>query len=150
MDLRAVAVVHSTRAEPTDDHWDRESSTIELVDGVPAESLVGLDRFSHVEVVFVADQANEVPPAPWVRRPRGRSDWPEVGIFAQRNKDRPNRLLVSVAEIVAVSGSTVTVRGLDAIDGTPVLDLKPVMRWGGPRGVVRAPAYTDEIGEEYY
>ena len=150
MEVRPIAFVRSTRAEPTDDDWDVETTTIELADGVPDEALIGLAKFSHVEVVSLADRATDVPPGPWRRHPRGRADWPDVGIFAQRNKDRPNRILVSVAQILAVRGRTVAVRGLDAIDGTPVLDIKPVFTWNGPRGPVRQPAWVDELGEGYF
>lgn len=148
--LRTVALVHSSRREATDDHWDQERTTIELVEGVPTESLTGLAEFSHLEVLFIADRASDVPPSPWVRHPRGNVQWPQVGVFANRNKDRPNRLLSSVAAIVAVRGRTIEVTGMDAIDGTPVVDLKPVYRWSGPRGEVRAPAWTDELGRSYF
>ena len=60
-----------------------------------------------------------------VRRPQGRSDMPESGIFAQRAKHRPNPIGVTAVELVSVHGNVVTVKGLDAIDGTPVLDIKP-------------------------
>ena len=55
------------------------------------------------------------------------AEWPEVGIFAQRAKDRPNRLGLCTCALVAVEGASIVVRGLDAIDGTPVLDLKPYL-----------------------
>lgn len=148
--IRPIAYVRSTRAEPTDDHWDAERSTIELTADVPAAALMGLDTFSHVEVVAVADRAEDVPPAPWVRHPRGNPAWPELGIFANRNKDRPNRLLVSVAQVAGVEGRTLHVRGLDLIDGTPVVDLKPWFRWSGPRGAVHAAPWSDELGAGYF
>jgi tRNA (Thr-GGU) A37 N-methylase len=148
--LRRVATVRASRAQLEDDGWDEVSATIELADDVPDESLLGLDEFSHVEVVLLAHRARDVPPAPWRRRPRGNPQWPEVGVFAQRNKDRPNRLLVSVAEILEVGPRSLSVRGLDAVDGTPVLDIKPVFRWSGARGALRAPVWSDEIGRGYF
>jgi tRNA (Thr-GGU) A37 N-methylase len=84
------------------------------------------------------------------RHPRGNLDWPRVGIFAQRGKDRPNRLGVSVCRIEGVSGLEVHVRGLDAVDGTPVLDLKPCMREFLPRGPLAQPAWASELMEEYW
>jgi len=84
------------------------------------------------------------------RHPRGNRDWPEVGIFAQRGKARPNRIGLSVCELVAVEGLRVAVRGLDAIDGTPVLDLKPWMQEFGPRGPVRQPAWSTELMAGYW
>jgi tRNA (adenine37-N6)-methyltransferase len=148
--VRAVAFVRGSRTEPTDDGWDDESTTLVLAQDVPDDALVGLGEFSHVEVVLLADRASDVPPAPWRRRSRGRADRPEMGVFAQRNKDRPNRLLVSVARVRAVRAREVDLAGLDAIDGTPVLDIKPVYRWGGPRGSVDAPEWTDELGAGYF
>ena len=149
-EVRAIAVVHSTRTEVLDDNWDAQSSSIVLCDDVPAESLFGLASFSHVEVVWVADQASDAPPAAWSRHPRGNTQWPVVGVFAQRNKDRPNRLLVSVATLVSVEDRTLVVRGLDAIDGTPLVDIKPVFGWNGPRGLLRTPTWSEELGQNYY
>lgn len=148
--LRAIATVRSSRAEMVDDEWGDVDCTIELAPEVPDGSIDGLTTFSHVEIIMLADRARDVPPDPWQRRPRGNPAWPEVGIFAQRNKDRPNRLLVSVAQVVSVGERSLVVRGLDALDGTPVLDIKPVFRWSGPRGEVRAPAWSDELGENYF
>ena len=148
--VRPVAVVRNSRTEAIDDQWNSITSTIELLDDVPAASIAGLETFSHIEILFLADRASDVPPAPWSRRPRGNPEWPEVGIFAQRNKDRPNRLLNSIATIVAVRERTVTVTGLDAIDGTPVLDIKPVFSWSGPQGLLVTPEWSDELGEHYF
>jgi tRNA (Thr-GGU) A37 N-methylase len=148
--VRPVAVVRNCRTEAIDNQWNSITSTIELLDDVPVASLTGLETFSHIEILFLADRASDVPPAPWSRRPRGNPEWPEVGIFAQRNKDRPNRLLSSIATIVAVSERTVTVTGLDAIDGTPVLDIKPVFSWSGPQGLLVTPQWSDDLGERYF
>jgi tRNA (Thr-GGU) A37 N-methylase len=84
------------------------------------------------------------------RRPRGRTDWPLVGIFAQRGKNRPNRLGLCTCRIVKVDGLALEVEGLDAIDGTPVVDLKPVMRGFLPRGEIREPAWAAEIMQGYW
>jgi tRNA (Thr-GGU) A37 N-methylase len=148
--LRFVAYVRNDRRELVDDNWDDFTSVIELADDVPASSLVGLEGFSHVEIVFIAELAHDVPPGPWHRRPRGNPDWPDVGIFAQRNKDRPNRLLVSIAALERVQDRALVVRGLDALNDTPVLDIKPVFSWNGPRGDVRVPTWSEDIGENYY
>jgi tRNA (Thr-GGU) A37 N-methylase len=148
--VRPVAVVRNERTAAVDDEWNSITSTIELVDDVPSSSLEGLSTFSHIEVIFLADRASDVPPAPWQRRPRGNPEWPEVGIFAQRNKDRPNRLLSSTVAISSVQERSISVIGLDAIDGTPVLDIKPVFRWTGPQGSLEVPPWSDELGEHYF
>ena len=145
-----IGVVRGGSAEPIDDDWGGTLSDIVLHDRFPTDALDGLDEFSHVEVVYVFDQVDEAEIAVGARHPRGRSDWPRVGIFAQRAKGRPNRIGVTTCEIVDVDQRVVTVRGLDAIDGTPILDLKPYMVEFGPRTKVRQPAWSHELMRDYW
>ena len=88
-----------------------------------------------------------VDPGPGLHRARAtrgdRSDWPMTGILAQRAKDRPNRIGSTVCPLVSASGLTIEVVGLDAIDGTPVLDVKPYLTGFAPRGEVREPTLGD-------
>jgi tRNA (Thr-GGU) A37 N-methylase len=149
-EVRAVAWVRSGRTEPVDDGWDDVATRIELASGVDPRSLDGIEGFSHLEVLYVFDRVHPAAPMPMRRRPRGNPMWPEVGLFAQRNKDRPNRLGLSVCRLVARDGATLHVQGLDAIDGTPVLDLKPWFGAFGPRGAVRQPAWVDELLADYF
>jgi tRNA-Thr(GGU) m(6)t(6)A37 methyltransferase TsaA len=149
--LRPVGFVRGGRSEPRDDAWDTEVCEIELdAERFTSETLAGLDSFSHVEVVFQFHLVDEDAVVWTARHPREREDWPKVGIFAQRGRVRPNRLGVSVAKLEAVDGVRVTVRGLDAIDGTPVLDLKPVMGELLPRGEVRQPGWSTELMADYW
>jgi tRNA (Thr-GGU) A37 N-methylase len=149
--LTPIGVVRGGRAEPEDDGWDAEVCTIELdASRFTPEVVAGLADFSHVEVVFHFHLVDEAKVVTTARHPREREDWPKVGIFAQRGRVRPNRLAVSVAALEGVDGTNVTVRGLDAIDGTPVLDLKPVMREFLPRGEVRQPAWSTELMAGYW
>ena len=73
-----------------------------------------------------------------------------IGIFAQRAKDRPNHIGATICRVVSVAGTTLEVAGLDAIDGTPVLDIKPYMREFGPRHEVVQPAWSHELMAGYY
>jgi tRNA (Thr-GGU) A37 N-methylase len=73
-----------------------------------------------------------------------------VGIFAQRGKNRPNRLGATIVRVLGVEGLSERVAGLDAIDGTPVLDLKPYMEEFGPRGPVRQPAWASDLMRSYW
>lgn len=148
--VRPVAYIRNERSEALDDKWDDVISTVELAADVPSEALWGLGDFSHVEIVFFADWADDVPPGPWHRRPRGNPDWPDVGVFAQRNKDRPNRILLTTVAFSDLTDRSFRVRGLDGIDGTPVLDIKPVFRWSVPRGELRAAPWSEELGEHYF
>ena len=149
--LRPIGVVRSTRAAPTDDGWDAETARIELdAERFGPEALLGLDAFSHVEVVFVFDRVDEEGAATGARHPRGNTAWPRVGIFAQRGKDRPNRLGLTVCRVLRVEGTVLHVAGLDAIDGSPVLDLKPWMAGFAPRGAVREPGWAAELMRGYW
>jgi tRNA (adenine37-N6)-methyltransferase len=149
--VASIGVVRSPRTEPIDDGWDSIIATIEL-DGEQfgAEALWGLERFSHVEVVYLFDRVDPARIETGARRPRENPQWPEVGIFAQRGKARPNRLGVCACLLLELSGLTLMVRGLDAIDGTPVLDLKPVMAEFMPRGDVRQPGWSHELMAGYW
>jgi tRNA-Thr(GGU) m(6)t(6)A37 methyltransferase TsaA len=148
--IAPVAHVRSRRNDLRDDLWGDVQARIELVDDLPAESLDGLDAFSHVEVLFHFDRVAEDAVHRGARHPRGNPDWPRVGIFAQRGKDRPNRLGSTIARIVGREARALLVEGLDAIDGTPVVDLKPVMAEFLPREPVRQPAWSHELMARYW
>ena len=151
IEIEPVGHVRGGRAEPVDDNWGKSTAVIELdAARFGPEALAGLGEFSHAEVVFFFDKADPAKLETGARRPRGRADWPPVGIFAQRGKNRPNRLGVSICRILGVSGTRVEVEGLDAIDGTPVVDIKPVLKGFLPRGVLREPAWAGEIMREYW
>jgi tRNA-Thr(GGU) m(6)t(6)A37 methyltransferase TsaA len=145
-----VGRVVGGREQPDDDAWAGVAAIVRIDDRFPSAAVAGLAEFSHLEVVFLFDRADPDAVETGARHPRGRSDWPAVGIFAQRGKDRPNRLGVSRCELVGVDGLDLHVTGLDAIDGTPVLDVKPWMREFGPRGEVRQPRWADELMAAYY
>jgi tRNA-Thr(GGU) m(6)t(6)A37 methyltransferase TsaA len=146
--IDTIGVVRTNRSEAIDNDWGDVVSTIELDPSFDAEAFAGLDAFSHAEVLFVFDRVTTVERGS--RHPRGNEAWPRVGIFAQRAKDRPNRLGSTIVEVVAVEGRTLTVRGLDAIDGTPVVDIKPVMREFLPRTEVRQPSWATELMRDYW
>ncbi|MFK0048650.1 SAM-dependent methyltransferase [Streptomyces sp. NPDC090741] len=151
MESDLVAVVVGGRAEAVDDDWGRETALIRLDAGrFGPESLYGLAEFSHLEVVYHFDRVPVERIETGARHPRGNPDWPLVGIFAQRGKNRPNRLGVSRCRILKVDGLDVHVEGLDAVDGTPVLDLKPYMAEFGPHGELRQPQWATTLMRGYY
>ena len=148
--LQPVGYVRSSRREPLDDDWDAVQARIELASDLEAEALDGLDAFSHAEVIFWFDRVEESAVVRGARHPRGNPSWPRVGIFDQRGKDRPNRLGATIVRIAGRSGRTLTVEGLDAIDGTPVLDIKPVLAEFLPREPVRQPTWSHELMRNYW
>jgi tRNA (adenine37-N6)-methyltransferase len=149
--LQPIGVVRDGRTTADDDYWGGFISTIELdADRFGPDALAALDTFSHVIVIFHFHLLEEAAVERGGRHPRGREDWPVVGIFAQRAKRRPNRIGVSTCGLVSVNDTRLTVEGLDAMAGTPVLDLKPYMVEFEPRGEISQPAWSHELMETYF
>ena len=148
--IEPIGVVRAQRTAAEDDDWGDAIARIELAAGYGADSLAGLAEFSHVEVVYVFDRVDPARITLGARRPRNNPAWPRVGIFAQRGKGRPNRLGTTICRVVAVEGTVLQVAELDAIDGTPVVDLKPVMREFLPRTPVVQPAWASELMANYW
>lgn len=150
--LSPIGLVHSSRAEAKGDFWGSVTSVIEL-DGArfTPESVLGLDAFSHILVVYHFHGVADDSVVTTASHPRGNPEWPRVGIFAQRKKDRPNKLGVSICELLEVSGLNLRVKALDAIEGTPVLDIKPYVQEFEPdRARVRQPEWMTGLMRDYY
>ena len=148
--LTPIGYVRNSRSAIEDDDWGGVVSEIELGDALGSEALQGIEDFSHVEVVFHFHLVEAERIETSARRPRNNPDWPEVGILAQRGKNRPNRIGLTTAEVIERRGRTLVVRGLDAIDGTPVLDIKPVLREFLPRSAVRQPEWASDLMRSYW
>jgi tRNA (adenine37-N6)-methyltransferase len=149
--VRQIGIIKSDVKTPADDCWANLVSEI-ILDSTQftPEATRGLADFSHVDVVFLFDRVAPEKVFNSSRHPRDRADFPLVGIFAQRAKDRPNRIGVTTCKIERVDGLHIFVHELDAIDGTPVLDIKPHIADFGPREAVRQPAWSQEIMSNYF
>jgi tRNA-Thr(GGU) m(6)t(6)A37 methyltransferase TsaA len=148
--IEAVGYVSSSRVLSEDDRWDAELSTIQLIPAYGPESLQGLTAFSHIEILFHFHKIDAVGVCTGARHPRGNPAWPLTGIFAQRGSGRPNRFGSTICRLVRVEGTAVHVTGLDAIDGTPVVDIKPVMKEFLPRGPMAQPDWSHELMQDYW
>lgn len=144
--FRPIGYVRGGRKEATKDGWGSNRSRIELDPArFTSDALAGLDQLSHIEVIFYFHLHTDEPVETGARHPCDRQDWPKVGIFAQRGRMRPNRVGLSTCRILGVNGTTIEVEALDAVDGTPVLDIKPVWKGNEPRGDIREPDWAREI-----
>lgn len=152
MVLNPVGWVRSGEQGPREDCWGGVISEIRLDESrFTSEALQGLAEFSHVEVLFYFHRVGEDSVVTGVRHPRGNPNWPETGIFAQRGKNRPNRIGATICRLLSVDGIVLKVEGLDALDGTPVVDIKPVMQEFLPvRESVRQPKWAHELMVEYF
>src|SRR5579871_6007673 len=126
--VQAIGFVTAPRRRAEDDFWGGTEACISLTDEFDAAALQGLDQFSHAEVIFLFHEVEPAEIETGARHPRNNPSWPLTGIFAQRGRKRPNRLGSTMCRIQRVEGKRLFVAELDAIDGTPVLDIKPVMR----------------------
>jgi tRNA (adenine37-N6)-methyltransferase len=150
IELQAIGFVEAQRHDAEDDYWGGEEACIALAPPFAADALQGLMDFSHVEVLFIFHRVDASKIVGGARHPRNNREWPLVGIFAQRGKNRPNRIGSTICRVSRVEGTRLFVAELDAIDGTPVLDLKPVMTEFLPRQEVRQPAWSHELMHLYW
>jgi len=147
--LHPVATVKNTRQDLSDDYWGGIISEIELVNTVPETAFDGIDSFSHLEIIFYFNRAR-AEEIVFSGHPRGNTNWPHVGIFAQRKKDRPNAIGLTIAELVKREGNTIWVKNLDAVNGTPILDIKPVLKEFLPSGQIKQPQWCSELMKDYW
>ena len=147
--LHPVGFVRNNRRDLSDDYWGSVVSEIELADNIPADAFNGIDEFSHLEIVFHFDKSDRSRIV-FSGHPRGNKNWPHVGIFAQRKKDRPNALGLTIVELVKREGNKIWVKYLDAIDGTPVIDIKPVMKEFLPTMEIKQAGWSVELMKEYW
>lgn len=150
-EIEPIGIVRCSRKEAKDDNWGSVISTIELNrQKFTEEALLGLEQFSHLEVIFYMDKVRDEHIVMNARHPRNLVHLPKIGIFAQRDKNRPNKLGLSRCKILRVSSLTIEVQGLDAIHGSPVIDIKPYMKEFEPIGEVYQPEWTKEIMKNYF
>jgi len=144
-----IGIVKSPVKEGIDTGWGKVISEIHL-DEQYVTGLTGLDSFSHVVVVFEMHKSSWNPETDLVRRPQGRSGLPLTGIFAQRAKHRPNPIGITAVRLLGIKGNILTVQGLDAIDGTPVLDIKPYFPQFDAVANAHTPGWVETIMSEYF
>jgi tRNA-Thr(GGU) m(6)t(6)A37 methyltransferase TsaA len=147
--INSIGIVESPVKDPVDENWGSVTSRISLKPEY-SPGLLGLGDFSHVIVVTYLHKASFDPSRHLQRRPRGLAHMPKVGIFSQRAKDRPNPLGVTAVELLAVGENHITVRGLDAIDGTPVIDIKPYYPQYDRIDSAVVPSWVEELMKGYF
>lgn len=150
-EVTPIAHVVGGRIEPTDDYWGGSRSIIRIDDPrFNQDATVGLGEFSHLEVVFRFHLTDPTDLNFGTRRPRDNPDWPEVGVFGHRNMRRINWLGVSRCRLIEVDRLDLHVEELDAVDGTPVLEIKPWFNEFGPRGKTSQPCWPTEMLRDYF
>jgi tRNA-Thr(GGU) m(6)t(6)A37 methyltransferase TsaA len=150
--IKPIAFVKNNRKEISDDFWGGIISEIMLTDEFDESALKGIEEFSHLEIIFYFDKVSDDSIETGALHPRNNPVWPDVGIFVQRRKNRPNKLGLSLVRLIERKGKTLFVKWLDAIDGTPVIDIKPVIRefLPEPGEDIRQPDWATELMKDYW
>jgi tRNA-Thr(GGU) m(6)t(6)A37 methyltransferase TsaA len=146
--IKPIGFVKNSRTEPLDDHWLSVESIIELTDELSEDCLDGIELFSHLEILYHFNRSTKT--VVGSEHPRENKNFPKVGIFAQRKKDRPNHIGSTIVELIKHDHRKLIVRHFDAIDGTPVLDIKPVFQEYLPKEKVVQPEWTKMLMKNYW
>lgn len=128
MTLKTIGIVRNDIKQPVRRDWEDVVSEI-VIDSSLTQALDGLEEFSHILVLYWMHQVAEGE-VPLKIHPMGRKELPLMGLFATRTPNRPNRIGETTARLLQRQGNTLRVKGLDAIDGTPVIDIKPYIPKG--------------------
>lgn len=147
--LTAIGTVQNKAERQKDTGWGATLSHI-VIDPVYEQGLCGLSDFSHIVVVYYLDKASFDAAKHLVRRPQGRADMPKIGIFSQRAKDRPNPIGITAVKLAGIQDNIITVQGLDAIHGTPVLDIKPYYPMYDCKPDATVPAWVNILMKDYF
>ncbi len=146
--IKPIGFVVNDRPEKSDCNWNSIESKIELTSDFNSDSFDGIELFSHLEILFYFDKSEKE--FIGAEHPRGNTKYPKVGIFAQRKKDRPNHIGATIVNLIRKEGKNLIVANLDAISGTPVLDIKPVFKEYLPKGEVLQPDWVKELMKNYW
>ncbi len=148
-EVKPIGIVLNPRTDVIDDDWECITSTIIINDDIPSSSLIGIEDFSHLEIIYLFNKVvtTEIK---WVTYPRGNKNYPLRGIFAQRKKERPNLLGLSTVELIEVKENTLKVKYLDAINGTPILDIKPVFKEFEPKTRLKQAEWVNDLMKNYW
>ena len=147
--LTPIGFVSSPVTKQTDENWGQIISRIVLQPEYIG-ALSGLEAFSHAIIITYLHQAKYKKEEHLQRRPRGLESMPKIGIFSQRAKDRPNPIGVTAVKIVSVGDDYLKVQGLDAIDQTPILDIKPYYPHYDKIDASEVPEWVNRLMENYF
>ncbi|MFV8829815.1 SAM-dependent methyltransferase [Alkalihalobacterium sp. APHAB7] len=148
--LNPIGIAYNERYEIEDDYWGEIVSKIVLDRSLPEDALYEIESFSHADIIFHFHRVEENKIVTGARYPRNDQSLPKVGILAQRGKNRPNQLGLTTVKVIKRVGRELTVSGLDCINETPILDIKPVMKEFLPKEPITQPKWSHGIMKNYW
>lgn len=143
--LKPIGAVHNEFLDAIPKGWETAVHQI-VLDPQWTPALEGIEEFSHIYILFWLHGIHGA--IELHTHPENRQDLPEVGIFATRTPWRPNPIGLQVVELLAREGNVLTIRGLDALNGSPVLDIKPYLPRGDAIEGTRTPAWLRKLWGE--
>ena len=143
MQFKAIGTVRNEVKQPARRDWGEVISEI-VIDNSLTEALDGLEDFSHIIVLYWIHQAT-AGKVPIKVHPKGRQELPLMGLFATRTPNRPNRIGKATVRLLQRQGNILRVEGLDAIDGTPVIDIKPYIPGYDSMADAKVPRWITEV-----
>jgi tRNA (adenine37-N6)-methyltransferase len=148
--IEPIGFVRNSRKKIDDDYWGDVVSEIVISEKISEESIKGIEDFSHLEIIFYFNLADLSKINISATHPRENKNFPKVGIFAQRKKARPNLLGSTIVKLIKPERNILIVSGLDAVDGTPVIDIKPVFKEFLPTEKIIQPEWSAELMKNYW
>ena len=142
--LKVIGIVRNGIKQRPEPGWEEIVSEI-VVDSRLTEALDGLEEFSHIIVIYWMHLASAPGQVPTKIHPRGRQELPLVGLFATRSPNRPNPIGKTTVRLLQRQGNILKVEGLDAIDGTPVIDIKPYIPGRDAVTEAKAPSWVTNL-----
>ena len=149
IEFTSIGAVSNRVSELVDDNWGSVVSRLNINQEY-SKGISGIGQFSHAIIITFLNKARYSPEEHLMRRPRGLDSMPKMGIFAQRAKDRPIPIGITAVKIVHVGNGFIDVSGLDAIDGTPILDIKPYYPQYDSVGDAVVPEWVDRLMQDYF
>lgn len=146
VEIKPIGMVRNEAKSGRAGSWRELVSEI-IIDPEHSEALYRLEDFSHIYVLFYLHEMDR--PFRTKIHPRGNPRYPLMGAFATRTPNRPSRIGLTLCKLESREGNILTVRGLDAFDGSPVLDIKPYTHFP-VEGEVRLPEWAVELREDLY
>ena len=139
--VKPLGKAKNSVAKPMLPGW-KDIITEIVIDKRYTKGLDGIEDYSHIIVVYWMDQERE---CHLKHHPQGREDIPDVGIFACRCPQRPNRIAISTVKLISREGNYLKVKGLDIVDGTPILDIKPYTPQYDKIGKAKVPDWVSKL-----
>lgn len=149
MNFNYIGYIKTNIEEKMVTNWGEIESQLEINEELK-EGLIGLKDFSHLTVLYHLDKAEFNKEMHLCRRPQNRKELPIVGIFAQRAKNRPNPIGITTVKLIDVKDNVIYVKGLDAINGTPILDIKPYYPQYDKIENAKLPEWVEVIMKDYF